>query len=239
MQWLILVFWSLRMAICRHSRRFSLLRAGMALGLACAMALQLVLLHLDGMLTLETALPLHLCGLFGVLSIPLLFYPKGPLWEASAFLGAPAAACALVYPAVIPCSHPLLMRAAFIQLHALVALVPCAVLLTGKPLPVRPRRTLLFGSGYLLAISWFNHAFGTNYLFLRAAPSGTPLEWFLSRGTAFYVCSLLIICMVVFSCLQGLYCRINERFSPLTAGNSSAYSRYGHCTPPCTSRDQG
>lgn len=220
MQWLILLFWSLLMVFCVRAGRFFLLQKLMASALAASMVAQLILLGIDGMLSLETALPLHLCGLFGVLSIPLLFHPITPLWEASAFLAAPAAACTLFFPAVISCSHPILMRIAFSQLHVLIALVPVFLVLKGKPLPSNARRTFILGSGYLLFIWLFNTAAGTNYLFLRAAPAGTPLEWLLQRGTTAYICSLMMLCMPVFSCLQGLFCRINQRFSPLTAGNS-------------------
>ena len=223
------------MVICCRWRLFRFFRAMMAVGLAVSMGMQLFLLRLDGLLTLETALPLHLCGLFGVLSIPLLFYPDSPLWDLSAFLAAPAAACTLFFPAVILCSHPGWMTFAFSQLHVLIALTPVFLWLNGKPLPKNTRRAFILGSGYLLFVWAFNHAFGTNYLFLRAAPSGTPLEWFMRRGTVFYVCSLTVLCMTVFSCLQGWFCRINQRCMTFTAGNTSLYSQYSRYTPPWSS----
>ena len=239
MQWMILALWCLWMAICVRAGKRSLFRTSMAAGLVLSMGGQLALLGLDGMLTLETALPLHLCGLFGVLSIPLLFSLQGPLWEASAFLAAPCAACTLFFPAVIDCSHPQLMNLAFFQLHVLIALVPVFGYAIGKPLPMNPRRTLLLGSGYLWFVSLFNSFFHTNYLFLRTAPAGTPLAWLQTRGKGFYVCSLLLLCMAVFSLLQKLFVWLNGRRSPLTAGNSSAYSPYSRCTAPCTSRGRG
>lgn len=89
------------------------------------MAMQIMLLWLDGQLTLQTGLPLHLCGLFGVLSIPMLLWrAPQPLYELSAFLAGPAAAVTLLFPAVIESSRPVLMRLAFLQLHVLVALTP-------------------------------------------------------------------------------------------------------------------
>ena len=239
MQWIILAVWSLLMVICIRYRLLLLCRSVMAAGLVTSMSAQLILLRLDGMLTLETALPLHLCGLFGILSIPLLFRPSSPLWDASAFLAAPAAACALLFPAVIRCSHPFLMRFSFYQLHTLITLVPVFGFLTGKPLPTNARRTFILGSGYLLFIWAFNNAFGTNYLFTRSAPSGTPLQWFLKRGEAFYLCSLLMLCMPVFSCLQGLFCRLNQRQMRLTAENSSPCSRYSRYILPWSSPNRG
>ena len=37
----------------------------------------------------------------------------------------------------------------------------------------------------------FNRALNTNYLFLSAAPAGTPLKWLYVRGGGYYVCCLL------------------------------------------------
>ena len=227
------------MVICIQRGRLLFCRMALTTGLLTAMAGQLALLHLDGMLTLETALPLHLCGLFGILSIPLLFRTCTLLWESSAFLAAPSAACTLVFPAVIHCSHPLLMQLAFYQLHTLIALVPVFGFLTGKPLPANARRTFILGSGYLLFIWAFNNAFGTNYLFTRSAPSATPLQWLHQGGETFYLCALLMLCMPVFSCLQGLFCRLNQRRMQLTAGNSLPCNRYSRYTPPWSSPNRG
>ena len=94
--------------------REGVVRGVMAVGLAASMAVQLALLRLDGQLTLQTGLPLHLCGLFGVLSIPMLLWrAPQPLYEMSAFLAGPAAAVTLLFPAVIASSRPVLMRLAF------------------------------------------------------------------------------------------------------------------------------
>lgn len=206
------------------------LRPLLAAALLISMGTQLFLLHMDGLLTVETALPLHLCSLFGILSIFLLWHAPAWLYEMQMFLAAPAAFLTLFFPAVIRCSHPLLMKAAFYRLHVLLALMPLFHFSTGKPLPTDPRRALLLGSGYLLAISAFNRAFCTNYLFLRAAPVGTPLALFFERGIPFYLCALAMLCMLAMSWLKRLY---------LTAGSRSSYSRYSRRTAPCTSRDRG
>ena len=80
-----------------RSGREHAVRAAMAIGLAASMAMQIMLLWLDGQLTLQTGLPLHLCGLFGVLSIPMLLWrAPQPLYELSAFLAGPAAAVTLL-----------------------------------------------------------------------------------------------------------------------------------------------
>lgn len=188
--------------------REGVVRGVMAVGLAASMAVQLALLRLDGQLTLQTGLPLHLCGLFGVLSIPMLLWrAPQPLYELSAFLAAPAAAVTLLFPAVIASSRPVLMRLAFLQLHVLVALTPVLLWRAGKPLPADPRRALVLASGYLLGVAAFNRAFRTNYLFLSAAPAGTPLKWLYARGGGYYVCALAMLCMVVLRLLAHVYRR--------------------------------
>ena len=188
--------------------REGVVRGVMAVGLAASMAVQLALLRLDWLLTLQTGLPLHLCGLFGVLSIPMLLWrAPQPLYELSAFLAGPAAAVTLLFPAVIASSRPVLMRLAFLQLHVLVALTPVMLWRAGKPLPTDPRRALVLASGYLLAVAAFNRALNTNYLFLSAAPAGTPLKWLYVRGGGYYVCALAMLCMVVLRLLAHVYRR--------------------------------
>lgn len=209
MAWLLLALWGGAVAWGGgRPGREGAVRAAMAIGLAASMAVQMALLQLDGQLTLQTGLPLHLCGLFGVLSIPMLLWrAPQPLYELSAFLAAPAAGITLLFPAVIASSHPALMRLAFLQLHVLVALTPVLLWRAGKPLPADPRRALVLASGYLLGVAAFNRAFRTNYLFLSAAPAGTPLEWLAARGGGYYVCALAMLCMVVLRLLAHVYRR--------------------------------
>jgi len=235
MRWVLVVLWG--MAVWKGRREP--VRAAVTVGLVLSMGMQLSLLAADGLLSVETALPLHLCGLFGVLSIPLLWWESQPLYEASAFLAGPAAFLTLFFPAVIPCSHPQLMALAFHQLHVLVALTPVFLARCGKPLPVNPRRTLILGSGYLLFVCAFNRAFHTNYLFLRAAPAGTPLFWLLSYGQPVYIAALLMLCMPVFSWLSGLFALIEEQRTSISPGNTSSCSPYSRYTAPCTNRGRG
>lgn len=227
MQWVQLAVWS---AVILMGRRSKWLLSLIAAGLAVSMGTQLLLLYMDGLISLETALPLHLCSLTGILSIFMLWHTPAWLVEMQTFLSAPAALITLFFPAVIECSRPLLMRASFYRLHVLLALLPLFYFCTQKPLPTDPCRTLLLGSGYLLALSAFNRAFHTNYLFLRAVPAGTPLTLFFSRGIPFYLCALAMLCTLVMSWLKHAY---------LTAGNKSSCSRYSCRTAPCTSRDRG
>lgn len=77
----------------------------------------------------------------------------------------------------------------------------------GKPLPTDPRRALVLASGYLLAVAALNRALHTNYLFLSAAPAGTPLQWLYARGGGYYVCALSMLCMTLFRLLADAYRR--------------------------------
>lgn len=202
------LLWGGLVLLANTKRQKRSLRAGMACALALSMGTQLWLLHMDGLLSLETGLPLHLCGLFGVLSIPLLWRAPDWLYEVDVFLAAPAAAITLLFPAVIQSSQPFWMTFAFQQLHALVALTPMLIHRMGKPLPRDPRRALVLGNGYLVLVALFNRVFGTNYLFLRAVPRGTPLQLLFMRGGAFYVCALEMLCMLVFVWLKAAFDRM-------------------------------
>ncbi len=209
MQWLLLILWGAIIYFGTQTRA-RWLKWAVALGLLSAMSVQLALLQVDGNLTWEAALPLHLCSLSGVLAIPALWRAPSLLLETLCFLSAPSAFLTLFFPAVVNSSHPLLMKAAFCQLHVLLALLPFFFYGTGKPLPVDPRRTLVVGSGYLLFVSLINRIWNTNYLFLRAAPAGTPLQWLAERGSLFYLCALVLLCMLVFSWLSQCYAHFRK-----------------------------
>ena len=60
---------------------------------------------------------------------------------------------------------------------------------------------------YLLAVAALNRALHTNYLFLSAAPAGTPLQWLYARGGGYYVCALSMLCMTLFRLLADAYRR--------------------------------
>ena len=206
-QWVLLALWGGLIGLCpaRHLRFVRLLAAA---GLALSMGGQIVLLWLDQLLTLETGLPLHLCGLAGVMTIPLLWMGRGgPLQAFVCYLAAPAAFATLFFPAVIRCSHPALMAFCFLQLHVLLALSPLLFYRMQKPLRAGMHSAFLLGNGYLLFVYGFNRCFGTNYLFLRAAPPGTPLSLMMAQGTAGYIGSLEMLCMALLPCMRSLYCR--------------------------------
>lgn len=210
MQWLMLLLWgAVSVFGARAKARALFVRTLITAGLAVSMLSQLWLLRLDGQLTLATGLPLHLCGLFGLLSVPLLWRAPSWLMDFSILLGVPCAFLALCFPAVIGSANQQLMTLAFYRLHVLILCVPLLLIKEGKPLPEDPRMAFFLGNGYLLLVSAANRLLQTNYLFLRAAPAGTPLEPLFARGTGFYVCALEMLCMLMMAWLSAL-CRYLE-----------------------------
>ncbi len=197
MQWLQLLFWGgLTCWAARRPRRVRWWRWVLCTGLLVSMATQLWLLQDAGILTLGTALPLHLCGIMAVLSIPMVLLRSQALFHFSMLLGVPGALLALCFPAMAPSHHPWLMALTFFRLHGLLLCCPLLLFLTGMRLPTRPQPVLLLANGYLLMVSLFNRLFGTNYLFLRVAPSGTPLEALAAQGSIVYICSLELLALL-------------------------------------------
>ncbi len=215
MQWFTFAAWGMLCINARCEKKRLLFKVAYISAIAVSMCAQLWLLRLDGMLSLATALPLHLCGLIGVLS-PLLIL-RCPMWlyELSFFLGAPCALAVLLFPAVIVSSHQALMTSAFCRLHALIALAPVYFAAQGKPLPDDPRRAFVIGNGYLLFVSAFNRVFGTNYLFLSNAPAGTPLEPLMQRGAPVYLLALEIACMLLMTFMRSVSSHCSKKYESI------------------------
>lgn len=206
MQWLQLLIWC---TLARHgaltAQRRLVTAATLTAGLLISMGSQLYLLWLDDLLSLQTGLPLHLCGMMAVLCIPLCWFHLASGYHLLLLLGVPGAALALCFPAVTVCSHPLLMQMAFLRLHALIIAVAVFLWTQKKPLPQDARRAFLLGNGFLLLVACMNDLLGSNYLFLRAAPSGTPLAFLIRPGYGVYVASLEILCMLLMRFLLSGY----------------------------------
>ena len=96
---------------------------------------------------------------------------------------------------------------AFLRLHALIAAVAVFLRAQKKPLPQDPRKAFLLGNGFLILVACINDLFGSNYLFLRAAPSGTPLAFLIRPGYGIYIASLELLCMLLMRLLTDLYGR--------------------------------
>lgn len=230
MRWLSLLLWSVVAVYGARSPGRSLAaRLALSAGLIVSMLCQLRLLWLDDQLTLSTGLPLHLCGLMGVLSVPMLWFRLNSLYHFSLLLGAPCAFLTLCFPAVIGTSHPQLMALSFNRLHGLIVCSALFQYAQQKPPPTQARTSLLMGSGYLLLIAVFNRIYHTNYLFLAQAPAATPLDILFARGGSFYLCSLVMLAMVIMRLMLELW--THARWLRLTIeGSKSICTRYSRCT---------
>jgi hypothetical integral membrane protein (TIGR02206 family) len=197
----------------RHARRLHraasfLLSAAVFL----CMSTQMYLLARMGLLGVGTALPLHLCSFTGILTPFMLLSKSKGMLEFSLFLGVPGAALALIFPAILPSPWPILMGAAFLSLHAILTLAPFLRMADGT----RPRAhawgfVFLWGNLLLLAVIAVNKQLGTNYFFMRLAPSGTPLALLQGMGQAVYVAALEAAALILLK-LEGLaYGKVMER----------------------------
>ena len=206
MQWIQLLVWGgLTYWAARDDKRAALWPWALSLGILLSMATQLLLLADVGQFHIGTALPLHLCAMTGLLTVPMLLRPSRALYDFSLFLGTPCALLALCFPAIAHSRHPLLMASAFFRLHALILCGPLFLRLRGFPWPSDPRPVFLTANGYLLLVAAFNRLFHTNYMFLALPPAGTPLAWLARRGGVGYLCSLALLAMLVLTLLGALY----------------------------------
>lgn len=171
------------------------------------MGSQLWLLYLDGQLSLQTGLPLHLCSFSAALCLLLYLRFHTRLYHFVLLLGVPGALMALLFPSVTASSHPWLMKTAFVRLHALIPASALYWLAQKKPLPEDPRGAFLLGNGLVLLAACTNRLTGSNYLFLQAAPQGTPLALLIRQGYPVYIAGLEILCMLVMRLLCPLYLR--------------------------------
>lgn len=205
MQWLSLMLWGTLARYGASPARRRMTAVVLAAGSAVSMGCQLWLLHLESSLSLQTGLPLHLCGMMAVLCLLLCLRPFAIGYQLLLLLGVPGALLALMFPAVAPSAHPLLMRMAFTRLHVLIVAVALFLWAQKKPLPTDARKAFLLGNGFLLLVSCVNSLLGSNYLFLRAAPSGTPLALLIRPGYGVYIASLELLCMLLMRFLTDGY----------------------------------
>ena len=175
-------------------------RAAWVLGLTvyAAMAVQEGVLLACGMLTWQTGLPLHLCSMMGVLTLPMLLMGRRFLWHLSLYLGLPGAALALIFPAVLSTPWPLITELSFFVMHSGLVLAPILPLCMGRrPSPWGAAAAGLFLLAVGAVVMAVNDSLGSNYLFVSWAIPGTPLEWLGRRGVMGYRVSLAAIMLAL------------------------------------------
>ena len=166
-------------------------------GLWLCMAVQETLLLLDGKLTLQSGLPLHLCSALGMMTLPMLCTGNRFLWHAALYLGMPGAVLALLFPAVAASPWQEWMNLAFFGMHCLLALAPLLPLSLGR----RPEPSgALHALAFILLLGAVdlsvNAALNSNYLFLSLPARGTPLALLSGGGLWAYRAALLGLCAV-------------------------------------------
>lgn len=173
-------------------------------GAYAAMLAQMLILLAAGKLTWRSGLPLHLCSLMGLLSLPMLLSRNPLLWQVSLCLGVPGALLALVFPAVAETPWPTLTELAFCAMHCCVLLAPLLPLCLGA----RPTVTgVLWASGALVlmgcAALTANALTGGNYFFLNGSPIPWMNRWGVAAWRVMLVCAALLVLLV-----EGVLVRI-------------------------------
>jgi len=202
-------FWHM-MGERRHARRWQMAASvAVSVIVPLCMATQIFLLWKMGLAGVGTVLPLHLCSFVGVLTPFMLLKRSIDLLEFTLYLGVPGALGALIFPAVMPSPWPFVMQGAFFSLHALIVLAPFLRMANGaRPRQMALGRVFLWGNILLLLVMGVNVLFKTNYFFLRAAPTGTPLYLLQNMGQAAYVATLELAALLLLKVETMAYNRL-------------------------------
>lgn len=160
--------------------------------LYASMAVQIFLVYESGGNLIATILPLHLCGMMGLITAPMLLLDNRILRAFYFFVGLPCAFLALLFPAIMSSDRPQLMTLAFSSLHSLIVLAAVLPLLNGQS--IRPTDAFwAFGIGLILMgiVYVLNLWLNTNYMFLQSAPPNTPLAALYALGKVKYILSMI------------------------------------------------
>ena len=131
---------------------------------------QLYLNHL-GLWSLKTSLPIHLCGISGILAGIMMFRSSHYGFEFLALIGSPGALHALLTPQLNHGTIPFLIFKYYVS-HAGIILVPLflAIVLGYRIKRSSWYRVLLFCQVLLIIIGLTNYFIGSNYMYLAEKP---------------------------------------------------------------------
>lgn len=152
------------------------------------------------------AIPLHLCSLSALAALILSVGPRAPLLDFLWYLGMPGALLALLFPAPAISRWQTLLNLSYFVTHALILLLPAWAIgmgehpRAGRTLPMMATLQII-----ALAAGAANHLLGTDFLFLSAPPTGTPLEAVFARGQGIYLLFLEAM-MLALCCLMDALC---------------------------------
>jgi len=131
---------------------------------------QLYLNHL-GIWSLKTSLPIHLCGISGILAGIMMFRSSHYGFEFLALIGSPGALHALLTPQLNHGTIPFLIFKYYVS-HAGIILVPLflAIVLGYRIKRSSWYRVLLLCQVLLIIIGLTNYFIGSNYMYLAEKP---------------------------------------------------------------------
>lgn len=168
--------------------------------LSASLLLTLLLLVMEG--RWREAIPLHLCSLAALAAIALSWRKNCGLLDFLWYLGMPGAALALVFPAPAVSRWQTLLNLSYFVTHALIVIIPLLRIFGGLlPRPGKTAKMFAVLGAAALASFAVNRMLGTNFLFLMAPPSPSPLEALYARSLVLYRFSLALMMAV---CCRGM-----------------------------------
>jgi hypothetical integral membrane protein (TIGR02206 family) len=140
----------------------------------------MVLMARAGVLTLEQALPLHLCDVSLIAVCVGLLFRSFPAFEFAYFFGLGGTALAMLTPDI---AHgfpdPLFIKFFIGHGGIVVGTVFLMSVFAMRPAPGAVRRMIVIGNAYILIMGTANWMLGTNYAYLAHKPLGkTPIDYF-------------------------------------------------------------
>ena len=128
-------------------------------------------LHHLGLWSIKTSLPIHLCGISGILAGIMMFRSSHYGFEFLALIGSPGALHALLTPQLNHGTIPFLIFKYYVS-HAGIVLVPLflAVVLGYRIKRSSWYRVLLLCQVLLIIIGLTNYFIGANYMYLAEKP---------------------------------------------------------------------
>jgi hypothetical integral membrane protein (TIGR02206 family) len=181
-----------------RGRSARLLRLGLAILLPALWTVEYAIAWRQGSLTLQVALPFHLCDVARILAIAGLLALDRRLVEPLYFFALAGTVPALLTPDVMePFPHSAFLI--FFVPHGLTVLAACLLVWGFQIVPTRGawwRSWLVLNACAALA-GLLNRALGTNFFYLAAKPpSPTPFDWLGSWP--WYILTLEAVTLLVF-----------------------------------------
>lgn len=177
--------------------------------LAVSLMATLSLLILQG--RWREAVPLHLCSVCALLSLFLALRPRAWTLDILFYLGMPGAVLALLFPAPAVSACQIVMNASYVVTHAMILVIPAALMIMGmRPRPGLAARMTAYLLIAALAADTVNRVLDTDFFFLAAPPTGTPLAAVYAWGPRAYVIVLALMMLLACMGMDALALRLSR-----------------------------